>query len=36
MMEALDGILKNVSTYRLSCDMSEEAVTVSYNGMKNS
>ena len=35
MLETLNLILTNIPIYELSCDMSEEAVMTSYNGMKN-
>lgn len=34
MLENLNGVLTNVPIYELSCDMSEEAVKTSYEGMK--
>lgn len=32
--DTLDKVLKTVCTYRLYCDISDEAVVVAYNGMK--
>ena len=34
MLENLNGVLTDIPIYELSCDMSEEAVKTSYNGMK--
>ena len=34
-LEILNKVLTDVPIYELSCDMSEEAVRTSYNGMKN-
>ena len=35
MLEVLNKILTEVPIYEMSCDMSEDAVRTSYNGMKN-
>lgn len=35
MLEVLNKILTEVPIYEMSCDMSEDAVRISYNGMKN-
>ncbi len=34
MLEILNGVLTNVPIYEMTCDMSEEAVKTSYEGMK--
>ena len=34
VLDVLNGVLTNVPIYELSCDMSEDAVKTSYNGMK--
>ncbi len=34
MLEILNGVLTDIPIYEMNCDMSEEAVKTSYNGMK--
>ena len=34
LLDLLDNVLRNVKTYRLGCNISEEAVITSYNGIK--
>lgn len=34
LLDMLDNVLKNIRTYRLGCNMSEDAVITSYSGIK--
>ena len=34
MLDILNGVLSDIPIYEMSCDMSEDAVKTSYNGMK--
>lgn len=35
LLSLIDGLLRNIPVYKLSCNMEDEAAVVSYNGMKN-
>ena len=36
LLNGIDTLLRNVNVYKMGCNISEEAVSVSYNGMNNS